>query len=322
MIYVGHKLNDAQKERLSIEAPQEVVHYEPLPSSATPQDEWPAELQEAEILLASGPRVTAELLSKLPKLRWVHVISAGVDMLPLERMRDLSIILTNSRGVHGIPMAEQIFGMMLSFSRSLHGYWANQQAGRWDRNHPLEELAGKRLLIVGAGSIGMALARRAKAFEMTVVGVKGRVVEALPDFDAVVGYEELDQELPSADYVVLLAPLTAKTRHLMNLSRLRSMKSTAVLINFGRGPLIDEGALIEALSEGAISGAGLDVFEEEPLDAKSPLWKMDNVLITPHTGGWTPAYEERMMTIFLDNLAAYRDHRRPLPTEVNLTLGY
>lgn len=317
MIYVAYSLTKAEQQRLSAEiSKSEVLQFRP---DADGRVEEP-DIRDVEILMTSGSEVTPSLFANAPALRWIQVTSAGVDMLPLKVLRDRNILLTNARGVHGVPMAEQIFGMMLSFSRNLHGYWRNQKAHQWKRNHPVGELFQKELLIVGAGAIGQALASRAKVFGMIVTGIKANPAP-LRNFDQVIGLEQASSYWPKADFVVVLAPLTPATHHLINSVNLARMKPSAVVVNFARGGLVDQPALIEALQDGRIGGAGLDVFEDEPLPSDSPLWSMDNVLITPHIGGWTPEYNNRLIDTFLQNLAAYRQHR-PLPTAVDLTRGY
>jgi phosphoglycerate dehydrogenase-like enzyme len=253
-------------------------------------------------------------------LQWIHSVSAGVDSVPFERLRERGILLSNSRGLHGRPIAEQIMGTLIAYSRGLHVFWKNQREHRWDRTYAVDELMGQTLLIVGAGSIGREVARKAKAFDMVVLGVRSQA-EPLLNFDAVYGAEALNEVLPQADFVVVLTPLTPKTRHLISAPQFSLMKPTAVLLNYARGPVIDQSALVQALQRHQIRGASLDVFEREPLPADDPLWTLDGVLLTPHTGGWSPHQDEREATLFLSNWDAFQRHQG-LPTAVDLKRQY
>jgi len=310
MIYFAHEINSALRERLEQELNEEELVFAP----------WPKNLEDITIVVGSGSTLTWSRLEALPRLKWVHSVSAGVDMMPLDKLREHNILLSNSRGIHGKPIAEQILGMLIAFSRGLHGYWRNQETRRWERQYPVDELTGKTLVILGAGSIGREVARKAQAFDMTVVGVKSNR-EPMANFDRMLSIAELDDVLPEADFVVVLVPLTSKTHHLINDYRLHRMKSSAVLINFARGVVVDQSALTRALQDHTIRGAGLDVFKEEPLPAEDPLWTMEQVIITPHTGGWTPYYDERLVEIFMANWRAFRNHQ-PLITAVDLVKGY
>ncbi|MCL6515835.1 D-2-hydroxyacid dehydrogenase [Alicyclobacillus sp.] len=314
MILIAHRLKPRVVEALRLALPNERIELAERPDPADPR------LREAEILVAVGSALTEEVLGACPKVRWLHSVSAGVESVPFHLIRARGLLLTNARGAHGKQMAEQILGMMISFTRGLHHNVRRQMEHRWDRGYRLGELSGRHLVILGAGSIGREVARKAKAFDMRVTGVR-RNPAPMPNFDAVVGMESLDDVLPEADFLVILTPLTPQTHHLVGAARLARMKPSAFLINFARGDVIDEAALIQALREGRIRGAGLDVFHEEPLPADSPLWDMENVLISPHNGGWTPLHDDRFLEIFLANHRAYRAGER-MPTLVDLDAHY
>lgn len=318
MIHFAHSIESHLESMLREAIPTEKWLFAPLPA-ATESDALKASL-DTTVLVGSGANITAEGLQSLPHLQWVHSVSAGVDTLPLKYMREHGILLSNSRGIHGKPIAEQILGMMLSFSRQLHHYWKNQEERHWERQYFPDELSGKTLLILGAGSIGRELARKAKTFDMTIMGVNTHGGD-LSDFHHVLSLDSVNTVLPETDYLVVLLPLTQKTHHFVDHRRLSLLKPSAVVINFGRGPVVDQAALTQALSDGTIRGAGLDVFEDEPLPHDSPLWEMDDVLITPHTGGWTPHYNERLVEIFLANWRSFLAHE-PLVTGVDLDAGY
>lgn len=270
-------------------------------------------LPEAEVVVTQ--RLTDDQIAHATRLQWLASWAAGLESMSATTLVDRGVIVTNSSGVHGPNIAEHVMGMMLMFDRRLDVYLRSQLAGRWNRElksrgEGAEELTGQTLLVVGLGRIGEALARRAKAFEMKVFGVKRSPTHRHGDrdtVDRVVGLDALDGVLPEADHVVLALPLTVETRHLFDAARLARMKPTARLYNVGRGALIDEAALATALADRRIAGAGLDVFEQEPLPPTSPLWALDNVLLTPHVSGVTPHYYERAAAIFGRNLRKFLD---------------
>ena len=276
-------------------------------------------LDQVEILIPSF-RFKAEDLALLPNLKWIQAFSAGVNTYPLKEIRERGIILTNSSGVHGPQMTDHIMGMILSFSRALMPSIRNQRNKEWRTDYLISELTNKEMLVVGAGSIGKLLARKAKAFDMRVVGLK-RTPEEIPYYDEVRPLEELKESMRSADYVVILAPLTPETRGLIGKAELSMMKKDAVLINLARGPLVDEPALIEALQEKRIRGSGLDVYRREPLPEDSPLWDMDNVILTPHLGGFSDISNERSVKLIAENIRRYYGGQELL-NRVNLELGY
>jgi phosphoglycerate dehydrogenase-like enzyme len=210
--------------------------------------------------------------------------------------------------VHPVQIAEHAFAMMLAFARKLHEAMRHQAGGKWQApaGESLGELYEKTLLMIGLGAIGERVAQVGSALGMRVLGVRRRQVEP-PGVEAVYPLDRLQDILPQCDFVVLAPPLTQETRGMIGERELRAMKKSAFLVNVGRGRLIDEAALIRALQDGWIAGAGLDVFETEPLPAESPLWAMPNVIITAHYAGASPRYYERAMPIFLDNLRRYRD---------------
>ncbi len=270
-------------------------------------------LPESEIVVTQ--RLTDEQIAHATRLQWLASWAAGLESMSAATLAERGVIVTNSSGVHGPNIAEHVMGMMLMFDRCLDVYFRSQLEGRWNRElksrgEGAEELTGQTLLVVGLGRIGEALAKRAKAFEMKVVGVKRSPAHRHAEGDAVdrvVGLDALGDVLPEADHVVLALPLTAETRHLFDAARIATMKPTARLYNIGRGALIDEAALAAALTAKRIAGAGLDVFEQEPLPPASPLWALDNVLLTPHVSGITPHYYERAAAIFGQNLRKFLD---------------
>jgi D-2-hydroxyacid dehydrogenase (NADP+) len=268
------------------------------------KDRAEIEAHLADIEIAAGG-VPNDLLVKAPQLRWFQQWGAGADgLLRFPGVADRDFILTTASGVHAIPISEQIIGMLLMFARGLHHAVRAQSRQEWRRLQRTElfELAGKTMLIIGVGAIGARTAVLADALGMQVEGIRRHPNHGVTGVGAMYGPEQLLERLAHADVVVLTVPLSPATRAMIGVAELRAMKSAAFLINIGRGGTIDEPALVQALNEQWIAGAALDVFAEEPLPASSPLWGMENVIITAHYAGATPRYDERAMQIFLDNL--------------------
>jgi phosphoglycerate dehydrogenase-like enzyme len=259
-------------------------------------------IADVDILVAG--KFNAEILHKAANLKWVHALAAGVDRLLFPEFIDSDIILTNSSGVHPIPISEHVLGMMLMFARGLHAAMKSQYQKKWERPTPVE-LYGKTLGIIGFGSIGERIGQLGKCCGMQVIGLKRNVDYPTTNAHRLLPPENLDALLERSDFVVCALPLTPQTTHYFTLKELKKMKDTAYLINISRGKTIEEEDLIEALQSGIIKGAGLDVFEEEPLPADSPLWDMDNVIITPHYAGSTPEYFNRAISIFCENVQRY-----------------
>jgi D-2-hydroxyacid dehydrogenase (NADP+) len=277
-------------------------------------------VQEAEVLLTWWSNFDEKFLES-PSLRWVHALSAGVDGFLLSPIVEGKIILSNSSGIHGIPISEHVFAMMLSFSRGLHRFGKYQAQNLWRRDLHLTELRGKTLGIVGLGQIGQEIARLGNAFGMRVLAVKRNPGQPLEGVNRVVSMEGLEMVLKESDYLVLTVPLTPETKGFIGARQLELMKPSAILINVARGEVVDQDDLIAALQQGVIAGAGLDVFETEPLDSESPLWQLENCIITPHCAALSPQYMTRATDLFCRNLDAYL-RGEPLPTQVDPKRGY
>ena len=283
---------------------------------------WLPHLKDAEIV-AGWNRAAAGGWLEAPssRLAWVHAWGAGVDSFPLAKFRERGVVLTNSSGVHPYPISETVFAMMLAFTRKLHVYVRQQQARMWHHARLGAEMHGRTAGILGVGAIGAETARLAKAFGMRTYGFR-RSGGRCEWIDRMCGPAELDELLAAADYIVNALPLTAETAHRIGRPQFARMKPTAFYVNIGRGGTTDTDALIEALREGRIAGAGLDVFETEPLPADSPLWSMENVILTPHSSGSTAHYDRRALEIFLANLRAYIAGEEPGVNRVDLDLQY
>jgi len=272
-----------------------------------------AALAETEVLygFVPSPEGARELLARVPRLRWFQAASAGVDRLEEGGFLERQVVVTNSSGVHATPIGEYVLMVMLMFAKRAHRLLRAQAERRWTRLLPAE-LKGTTVGVVGMGHIGTEVARLAQAAGCRVLAIRRSAVarrSGEAPADEMLPPSDLSYLLSESDYVVLAVPLTKETRHLIGTEELRAMKPTAVLINISRGAVVDETALVRALKEGWIGGAGLDVFEREPLPEDSELWGMENVILTPHISGGTERYFQRAVPIFCENLRRYLDGR-------------
>ncbi|MFC4104012.1 D-2-hydroxyacid dehydrogenase [Paenibacillus xanthanilyticus] len=280
-----------------------------------------AHLDGAEIVVGWNRTVEEAVSDPASRIRWIQHWGAGVEHLPLALLKERGIRLTNATGVHAAPISETILGLMLAFARDLHKAIRSQTVRSWGSYGELGEIHGKTIGILGVGAIGEETARIAKAFQMHVLGVRRSGLPAA-GVDRMYGMDGLHEVLRESDFVVNCLPHTAETDHLLDRAAFAVMKPTAYYINIGRGKTTDTAALMEALTAGKLAGAGLDVFEEEPLPADHPLWGMDNVIVTPHNAGSTYRYTDRLIDIFAANLAQYAQGLDPAINEVELSLGY
>lgn len=258
-----------------------------------------------EAIAACDAVVTFTYVSALldADLRWVHSIQSGVDRFPLDEFAADGVALTNSTGIHGDAVGEAALGTMLMLARRLHAYRSSQERGEWDRpawDEPFT-LGGESLCVVGLGTLGRGIAARADAIGMDVSGVK-RTPTPVDGVDPVHPSTELHEAIADARFVALAVPLTDRTEGLVGAAEFERMRDDAYLVNVARGDVVDQSALVTALRDGAIAGAALDVFETEPLPPESPLWAMDEVIVTPHASAATHEYYERIAAIVRENL--------------------
>jgi phosphoglycerate dehydrogenase-like enzyme len=291
-------------------------------------------VRDAEVYFGFG--LHAALLDAAPRLRWVQSAAAGVRALLTPELVSRGIVVTNAAGVMAMPMSEHVLAGTMHFLRGFDVALAQQRVRRWDRDPWVDadaraaggfrgprEVGECRVLIVGVRGIGAAVAQRFAALGAVCVGVRRRPTLAPPpDFTHVVGMDGLDAELGRADVVVLAAPSTPETERLLDARRLGLLRPQAIVVNVGRGALLDEAALAAALAEGRLRGAVLDVADVEPLPEGSPLWGLPNVLLTPHVSATSPAgFWPRMLDVFLDNWARWR-RGAPLRNVVDPAAGY
>ena len=269
-------------------------------------EEARAESARADALVALDPEITEDLVTG-PHLRWVQALTSGMERVLTFPGVGKGVMLTSMRGAHGPQVSELAFLLMLAVSRRFPAMVDNQRRRTWDhwRQPPLYK---RTVAIIGVGAIASAFAPRCKAFEMNVIGVDDRVTEAA-FVDRIYPPAQLHVALAAADFVVLLVPHVPSTHHLIDAPALAAMQPQAYLINVARGAVVDEPALIAALQNGTIAGAGLDVFASEPLPPESPLWTMENVFLTPHVGGNSTTYIQQMNETLVHNLRAYVENR-------------
>lgn len=280
-------------------------------------------IQNADIVM-DAEHFSLNVFHKSKRLKWVHTDSTGVERYLHPEFVQSPIVLTNSRGVHAVPVAEHSFALMLNLARQFPCLMRDQLRKRWgNSNLRVQELWGKTVGIIGLGSTGSEVARRAKCFGMKVIAVKKNVVLGgkYEYVDMVYSPCQLGVFLRKADFVVICVPLTKETQGMIGEQQLGLMKQSAYLINVSRAGIVDQKALVRALKERWIAGAGLDVFEEEPLPPSSELYRMEDVIITPHLAGKSCHLEQRKIDLFSENLRRFLQGKRLLNI-VNKNEGY
>ena len=270
--------------------------------------------------------VEKEDIKKAEKLKWIQTWTAGVDKFMKDDFREVleekDIILTNMSGVHSNVIAEHSLGFMINFSRRFCDFHEQKNNKVWERLK-VDQLEDKNLAVVGLGSIGQEIARKAKVFEMNVLGVNRSGKGQFDFVDQLFSQNELNAALEMADFVVVIVPLTPETEGMIGKEEFEVMKDSAYFINMARGEVVDEPVMIEALKEGEIAGAGLDVFANEPLAEDSPLYELDNVLITPHVGGAFPGYNKKAIKIVEKNLEKFvSGDLAEMINKIDYNLGY
>ncbi len=288
---------------------------------ASAEEELIQSAADSDVLLTWGMYRPGDFCRAATDLKWVHALSAGVDgLIALPEIRGRHIRVTSTKGIHGLPIAEHTLGMMLSFARGFHALQERQRNKEWRKYLEADEIQGKIVGILGLGNIGHVVAHKCKLMGMRVIALDVKPVEH-EIVDHFYAARDAIAFLREADYVVINLPLTPDTHHLIGEKQLRAMKRSAYLINVARGPIVDERALIQALKEGWIAGAGLDVFETEPLPPTSELWTLPNVIISPHMSAISPYYMDRAIAVFCENLTRF-GHGKELLFEVDWESGF
>ena len=260
-------------------------------------------IESADVLVSFGPMMADHVVREAVNLKWILALGTGVDGIIDQPSLREGVMITNMHGVHGDSMSEAAIMLLLALSRGLARSVRSQQQRRWDR-FPASLLKDKTVGIFGVGAIAESLAPKCKAFDMTVVGITSARRE-VAGFDRMFLREELEQAVAALDYLVLLTPYSAATRGIVDAKILAAMKPSAYLINLARGGVIDEEALIRVLEQKKIAGAALDVFGTEPLPVAHPFWGMENVIVTPHQGGFHDRYAAMAMPFIEENMRRF-----------------
>lgn len=266
-------------------------------------------------------RLTPKVLAAGKRLKWVQATSAGLDGYFFPELRQSDVAVTNLRGIYSDVIADHVFAFILTLARGMQFYTLQQGKGKWQKGAEVIHLGGKTLGIIGLGGIGLEVAKRGHAFGMTVMAVDPAPKDK-PDYVAqVFDPEDLHQMLAQADFVVICVPHTGETEYMMDREALSQMKSSGVVVNIGRGKVLDLTALTEAIQSGQLGGAGLDVFETEPLPEGHPLWALDQVVITPHVAGISPEVPKRRVRVIVENVRRFVAGEKLL-NEVDKQRGY
>ncbi len=316
MILFSAEITEQEQEKLKESFPEQTFTF------CSDMKEAAHYLPEAEILATFGEDLTGELVQRAPQLKWVMVLSAGMDLIPFKEISDREILVTNSRGIHKTPMAEYAISMLLQVYRQEKLLMKRETEHIWGRPYiNIREISGKTILIAGTGAIGQEVARLAKAFQMKTYGISrsGRSKEY---FDETYRTDEMERLLPEADFVVSVLPSTKETKGLFTFKHFQLLPDHAVFLNMGRGDLVSGEDLRKAVQEQEIAHAVLDVMEEEPLPADHPLWQEENITITPHVSGVSVHYMPRALGIFERNLRTYFGEQSNYENEVDVIQGY
>lgn len=266
-------------------------------------------IKDMDVLITYGEDVDEETIDQALRLKWISVMSAGIEKLPFEKIRERNILVTNARGIHAIPMAEYAMGMMLSYIKQFPIMAENKDKRIWDKRLPFGELNGKNLLILGTGAIGEEIARLGKAFRMKTIGMNRSGVSASSYFDDIITMSQIEDALPNADFIISVLPSTSETKDLLKYKHFEMMKNIAMFINIGRGDLIKEDTIHEVLENQVIGHMVLDVFPNEPLNEDNKLWLYPNLTITPHISSVSKNYLPRAFDIFEQNFQRFVNHK-------------
>ncbi|MFJ7370733.1 D-2-hydroxyacid dehydrogenase [Lysinibacillus sp. NPDC098008] len=279
------------------------------------------ELAKADVLVTYGEDLTENNIQYATNLKWIFVASAGIEKMPAQAIMERGILVSNVRGIHKTPMAESMLAHILAIKRALPWIYEQQKMSEWSKKAKQTELRDSTALILGPGAIGSEVGRLLQAFGVATVGCNRSGKEA-PYMDKMVSFVQLIEALPSADIVISVLPKTEETTHLLKEEHFVAMKNNAIFMNFGRGNLVDEKVLIQAIQAEEFGYAVLDVFEEEPLPADHPLWTFPNVVVSPHISSHSSRYVERSLEIFKPSLAKWLKGETDLENVMDLSRGY
>jgi phosphoglycerate dehydrogenase-like enzyme len=280
-------------------------------------------INEMDVLITYGEDLDEELINEASRLKWISVMSAGLEKLPFDPIREKDILVTNARGIHAIPMAEYVIGMMLSYIKQFPTMAVNKSNHIWNKKLPFGELNEKTLLVLGTGAIGNEIARLGKSFRMNTIGMNRSGNSPSSYFDDTIKVSQIEDTLPNADFIVSVLPSTSETKGLLKYKHFELMKNDAMFINIGRGDLMKEETIHEVLNDQVIGHMVLDVFPDEPLNKNSELWSYPNLTITPHTSSSSKKYLPRAFTIFEENFQRFINHKHDdYVNRIDIRKGY
>lgn len=282
------------------------------------EDEY---LKTADILVTYGEDLIEEHIEIAEKLQWIMVVSAGLEKMPLQKIAEHNITVSNVRGIHKVPMAESVMAHLLANKRSLPWIYEKERNAEWNRKSKSKELRDSTALILGPGAIGGEIGRLLQCFGVKTIGCN-RSGEKADYMDEMTTFAALMTVLPTADIVISILPSTKETHHLLKSEHFEAMKDSAIFMNFGRGDLVETDILKEALLKKDIAFAVCDVFEEEPLPQDHPFWKMDNITVSPHVSSHSSRYLERSFEIFKPNLRKWLNGDKQLENIIDPYKGY
>lgn len=278
-------------------------------------------LEEADVFITYGEDLDREKIQSAKKLKWIMVLSAGMDLMPFDEIAKRDILVTNVRGIHAQPMGEYAISMLLQVSRKAKTLIQQEENAEWSRRPVMNEISGRTMVLLGTGAIQQEVARLAKAFQMKTIGVS-KSGKKKPHFDQAFPVQQLELVLPRADFVVAALPSTPDTKYLLEEKHFKVMPKRAIFLNMGRGDLVASEVILNAVRKKEISHAVLDVFEEEPLPEDHPLWREENVTVTPHLSGISPHYVPRGFDLFEKNLSVFISGDGELRNIIDPKRGY
>ena len=306
-------VKEHQRKELLSKFPEQLFHFNKRPEDL--------EVENSTVIVTYGEDIDAALLERAKSLEWLMVASAGVEKMPLAEIEQQGIYMTNVRGIHKTPMAESVLAHILALRRSLPLIYDRQRKNEWNRKVGSSELRGSTAIILGPGAIGSEIGRLLQAFGVRTVGCN-RSGNDSESMDEVIAFDNLMGRLGEADYIIAVLPSTTETKGLLTKDHFQEMKDTAIFMNFGRGDLVDETVLLNALKDGAIGHAVLDVFETEPLPESNELWSLSNCTVSPHVSSLSGKYVERVLVIFEENLKRFISGEKELENTIDLRKGY
>lgn len=315
MILFTAKISSKHQEKLTAKYPNQNFIF------SDNQAEIEQYISEAVIIVTFGSGLTADLIKRAGQLEWIMVLSAGLENLPLKEIEEKEILVTNTRGIHKIPMAEYAISMLLQVYRQGKVIMKNEQEHTWDKSVRMKEITDKTILIAGTGAIGQEVARLAKAFNMRTIGIS-RSGKPVDFFDENYAQDDIGQLLPKADFVVSVLPSTNETKGFFTYEHFQQLPAHAVFLNMGRGNVVPSEVLLKAILNKEIAHAVLDVFEEEPLPEDHAFWHEENITITPHISGVSPVYMVRALEIFEPNLDTFLSGKGTYINEIDPARGY